>query len=209
MLKTESLQYIYRSGESFKFPDIQCAAGETHLILGPSGCGKSTLLHLMAGLLKPKSGNVSINQVDVTSLTGRKMDKFRGKNIGLIFQNPHFIESLTVRENLLLAQRLAGNTVTIEKTDEFLQQLDVFSKSNKKTANLSVGEQQRVAIARAMINRPALLLADEPTSALDDQNCQKVVRLLEEMAHQNGSALVVVTHDNRLTNYFQNKTVLN
>lgn len=209
MLKTESLQYIYRSGESFKFPDIQCAAGETHLILGPSGCGKSTLLHLMAGLLKPKSGNVSINQVDVTSLTGRRMDKFRGKNIGLIFQNPHFIESLTVRENLLLAQRLAGNPVSIEKTDELLQQLDVFSKGNKKTNDLSVGEQQRVAIARAMINRPALLLADEPTSALDDQNCQKVVRLLEEMAHQNGSALVVVTHDNRLTNYFQNKTVLN
>nr|MBS0036771.1 ABC transporter ATP-binding protein [Saprospiraceae bacterium] len=208
MIQTEGLTFSYKNGDIMEFPDIDCKAGETHLILGPSGCGKTTLLHLMGGMMKPNKGKVNINNIDIVTLSGARRDKFRGQHIGLVFQQPHFVESLSVSENLKLAQRLAGQPVSESKVDEILEQLGVKNKKNKKPTELSAGEQQRVTIARAAINRPAVLLADEPTSALDDQNCRSVVELLEKMAKQNGSALVVVTHDHRLTDFFPNKTIL-
>lgn len=208
MIQTTGLTFSYKNGDSMVFPDIHCKAGETSLILGPSGCGKTTLLHLMGGLMKPDRGSVNIHDIDIVSLSGARRDKFRGQHIGLVFQQPHFVESLSVGENLKLAQRLAGQPVSDSQVEELLEQLGVQNKKNKKPAELSAGEQQRVTIARAVINRPAVVLADEPTSALDDRNCRSVVELLEKMAKQNGSALVVVTHDHRLTDFFPNKTVL-
>lgn len=191
------------------FPDLECGAGDTHLILGPSGSGKTTLLHLLGGLLRPKTGFIKVNDIDLGSLSGGEADKFRGQHIGLVFQQPHFVESLNVEENLLLSQRLARQPVSSEKVHEILEQLGIREKARKKTNELSAGEKQRLSIARALINRPAVILADEPTSALDDTNCKNVINLLEDLATQNGSALIVVTHDNRLTAYFSEKTLLN
>ena len=209
MIKTNKLTFSYGEGATFEFPDIFCKSGDTHLILGPSGCGKTTLLHLMAGLMKSRSGSVLVNDLEIGTLSGPALDRFRGQHIGLVFQQPHFVQSLTVVENLKLAQRLARQPVSASKAEEILNQLGIFDKKDKKTDQLSAGEKQRVSIARAVINRPAVLLADEPTSALDDRNCKSVVNILSELADQNGSALVVVTHDNRLTDFFPEKTILN
>ena len=209
LLSTKDLSFEYPGSAEMVFPDLDCGSGETHLILGPSGSGKTTLLHLLGGLLKPKNGSIKVNEIDIGKLSGGKADKFRGQHIGLVFQQPHFVASLNVEENLLLAQKLAGQPTSRSKIKELLDQLGIADKLKKKTSELSAGEKQRLSIARALINRPAVILADEPTSALDDTNCKNVIKLLEELAAQNGSALIVVTHDKRLMDYFPNKTLLN
>lgn len=202
MLRTQQLTFTYQGGPSFSFPDVQCAAGEHLLLIGESGRGKTTLLHLLAGLLTPQAGSIELNQTDMSRLSGRALDHFRGQHIGIVFQTSHFIQSLSVEDNLLLPQYLSGRTVSRGRAPEVLQRLGLAEKLHKKPSQLSVGEQQRVAIARAVMNRPALLLADEPTSALDDKNAAEVTRLLEEQAAEAQSALVIVTHDKRLKDRF-------
>lgn len=191
-----------------QFPDIHCQKGEHWLLLGQSGSGKTTLLHLLGGLLSPNQGDISINNVDLKSLSTSNLDKFRGKNIGIIFQTSHFVKALTVQENLMLAQQLAGVAVSKTRIKELLDRLNVGHKLHSKPHQLSQGEQQRVAIARALVNQPAIILADEPTSALDDQNCDEVIQLLEEQAAAVKATLIVVTHDNRLKEKFEHKILL-
>ena len=131
------------------------------------------------------------------------MDRFRGKNIGIVFQKPHFINSLTVKENLQLAQYISKK---IDKTriNSLLESLGIEDKANKKTLNLSQGEKQRVAIALAIVNSPKLILADEPTSSLDDLNCDKVINLLKDQAAKYKAKLIIITHDYRLKKHFKN-----
>lgn len=202
MLKTKSVHFSYTSTVSFQFPDMYCNAGETLLITGASGTGKTTLLHLLGGLLIPESGAVYINDIDIAKLGSGKSDTFRGRHIGIIFQQPHFVASLSVKENLLLASYLANQKLKANRADELLHQLGIAEQQNKKTYNLSQGQQQRVSIARALMNNPALILADEPTSSLDDENCIKVAELLGHQAKQANAALVIVTHDQRLKQIF-------
>jgi len=202
MLSTSRLQYKYENGPAFDFPDIACAKGEHLLIIGESGKGKTTLLHLLAGILKPKSGVVEITGVTTSSLNDAALDRFRGKNIGLVFQTAHFVQSLSVIDNLLLPAFLSGIKEDKQRAKAALQRLNLGDKLHVKPAQLSVGEQQRAAIARAMMNNPAIILADEPTSALDDKNANEVIEMLEEQARSNGSSLVIVTHDKRLKDRF-------
>lgn len=208
MIRANDLTYNYTAGPSLSFPSLKCENKEKLLILGNSGCGKTTLLHMLAGILKPKTGNVYVDDQEMTSLSGNDLDKFRGKHIGLIFQSSHFIKSLTVKENLLLAQHLAGESQSIPLIREILANLNIEHKLDSKTERLSVGEQQRVAIARAMINAPGVLLADEPTSALDDKNCESVIKLLQEQASAGDASLVIVTHDARLKSFIPNQILL-
>ncbi len=198
MLRTENLSYKYKNGNAFTFPDFSCESNNALLLLGQSGVGKTTLLHLLAGLMKPKNGKIEINGQDMTSLSSGALDTFRGKNIGIVFQQNHFVKSLNVIENLILAQSMAGNPVDKSACQNLLDQLNIGEKANKRIHKLSQGERQRVAIARALVNRPKILLADEPTSALDDENCKAVMHLLQNQAKQYNTALIVVTHDNRL-----------
>lgn len=179
------------------------------LLLGNSGTGKTTLLHLIGGLLQPSSGNIKINYTDITRLSATALDRFRGKNIGIVFQQSHFVQALSVIENLLLAQQLAGCKKDEQLIRQYLTQLQILDKLNSKTNQLSIGEQQRVAIVRAVIQQPKLILADEPTSALDDVNCQEVATLLSQQANQIGAALVIVTHDARLKNKYANHLYIN
>ena len=215
MLKTTDLKFSYPSSKTktkdstlFAFPDIFCARKEALLILGPSGCGKTTLLHLLSGLLTPQQGRIEIGQTPINTLSAAGLDQFRGQHIGLVFQKPHLISALTITQNLLLAQNLAGMPQNAAQIAKLLEQLQLSHRANAKPQALSQGEQQRATIARAVLNRPQLLLADEPTAHLDDANCYAVAHLLKNHAHNANAALVIVTHDTRLKSIFTNQLLL-
>ncbi len=204
MLVTQSLYFAYSSDTEFHFPDISLQEGDNLLVLGQSGVGKTTLLHLIAGLLQPKSGNIELRGTVIHELSSGKLDRFRGRNIGLVFQRPHFVQALSLRENLSLVQYLAGKPHDKMRINEVLKSLGIEGKGENKPYSLSQGEQQRAAIALAVINSPQLILADEPTSSLDDTNCTKVTTLLKEQAAETGAQLVIITHDQRLKDQFEN-----
>tara|TARA_B100000242_G_scaffold257889_1_gene201949 strand:+ start:22466 stop:23086 length:621 start_codon:yes stop_codon:yes gene_type:complete len=204
MIETKSLKFSYDGKFVFEFPNIKLKNGENLLILGSSGIGKSTLLHNLAGILTPQSGSIKIFGNDISKFSEIEIDKFRGENIGIIFQRPHFVNSLTVKENLQLAQFLGKNLEGDIK--ETLRSLKILDKIDKKPNDLSQGEKQRVSIAIAIINSPKLILADEPTSSLDDSNCSNVINILKEQASKKNAQLIVITHDSRLKKHF--KTLL-
>lgn len=203
MLITKNLTFEYAAAKPMLFPDINLQRGEQGLLLGQSGSGKTTLLHLLGGLLSPKSGDIQINDQNLSVLRGAELDHFRGKNIGIIFQTAHFIRSLTVEENLILAQQLGGNKPDKALIFSFLQKLNLSHKLKSKPHELSIGEAQRANIARALINAPSVILADEPTSALDDKNAEEVIKLLEQQAAEVKATLLIVTHDSRLKSHFK------
>ncbi len=203
VLRIRNLHFSYDSKSSFSFPDIDLNAGENLLILGESGIGKTTLLHLMAGLLTPNSGTMELMGTSFTQLSHRQIDRFRGRNIGLIFQRPHFIQALSIQENLALVQYLSNKQDEL-RIKEVLMRLGIDHKGSSRPSSLSQGELQRAAIALALVNHPQLVLGDEPTSSLDDKNCTKVASLLKEQARIAGSTLVIITHDHRLKNVFEN-----
>tara|TARA_Y100000389_G_scaffold75912_1_gene72565 strand:- start:354 stop:977 length:624 start_codon:yes stop_codon:yes gene_type:complete len=202
MIKTKKLEFSYDDQEFFKFRDINLKKKENLLIIGKSGVGKTTLLHLLAGLLKSSSGSIELCGKNITSLSSDKLDKFRKNNIGIVFQRPHFVNSLTVKENLQLAQYIANkkNNFRIESV---LKNLNIFDKAHNKTNSLSQGEKQRASIAMAIINSPKLILADEPSSSLDDENCTRVIKLLKKQAREFEAQLIVITHDSRLKKHFK------
>ena len=144
----------------------------------------------------------------MSELSAGQLDRFRGRNIGIVFQQSHFVRSLTLEENLGLAQRLAGLPVNHSRISSILAQLNLAHKLRVKPDALSIGEQQRAAIARAVLNQPALILADEPTSALDDANTEQVIQLLQEQAASVNATLLIVTHDNRLKTRFEQQIQL-
>lgn len=209
MLLTKNLTFFYNKDTQFDFPELKCNPSEVLLITGNSGKGKTTLLHLIAGLLRPKKGEIVIENTDISSLSEKQLDQFRGKNIGLILQQSHFIASMTVLENVVLASWLATGKKAVAKAEKLLSELDLENQKHKLPSQLSIGQQQRVSIARALINEPKLLLADEPTSSLDDENAFKVAELLEKLSKEYKAALVIVTHDSRLKNKFSNQINLN
>ncbi len=198
MLATKDLKFEYTPQVKFSFPDLTCPLGESLVISGDSGTGKTTLLHLLGGLIKPQSGKVLLNDKEVNLLEGFSLDKFRGKSISIIFQKMHFISSISVLDNILLAQWLGTEKKEKEKAIQILERLHIADQRDKNIKELSQGQQQRVAIARALINQPSLILADEPTSSLDNKNTEIVERLLRESAQELNAALVMVTHDMRL-----------
>lgn len=208
MINTQNLSFQYYNEEPMSFPDVNCDSGEMMLVLGESGVGKTTLLHLLSGIIRAKGGSVTIAGQNLSKLSDKKLDHFRGQHIGVIFQKFHFIKSLNVLENLTIAQKLAGKPIDENRCKELLKNLQIGHKINSKINELSQGETQRVAIARALVNNPAVILADEPTSALDDSNCQAVLDLLSTQAKQSGAALVIVTHDTRLKDMIDNKITI-
>ena len=203
MIKTESLKFSYDGKKYFNFPDINLDSGENLLIIGNSGIGKTTFLHLLAGILKPESGLINVSGIDISKFSDTELDKFRGDNIGIVFQKPHFISSLTINENLKLAKYLSPSK-TSGDAKKILESLNIKDKYQQKPNQLSEGEKQRASIALALINSPSLILADEPTSSLDDFNCDNVIKLLKTQAKDHNAQLIVITHDARLKKHFKN-----
>jgi putative ABC transport system ATP-binding protein len=202
MIKTKKLEFSYDNQKFFKFHDINLKKEENLLIVGKSGVGKTTLLHLLAGLLKSSSGSIELFGKNITSLSSDELDKFRKNNIGIVFQKPHFVNSLTLKENLQLAQYIA-NKKDNYRIESVLKNLNIFDKAHNKTNSLSQGEKQRASIAMAIINSPKLILADEPSSSLDDENCVRVIKLLKKQAREFEAQLIVITHDSRLKKHFK------
>jgi putative ABC transport system ATP-binding protein len=207
-LITKDLTFSYNRSVTFGFPDITCGSGNHCIIVGPSGCGKTTFLHLIAGLLKPDSGEVIIQGTDTVGLHSGDADRFRGKNIGIIYQKPHFIQWLTAFENLQIAQYLNNLPTENENINHLLRSLNLQDKTKSKPSQMSQGELQRLSIARAVINKPGLILADEPTSSLDDKNCEEALNLLKRQAEELQASLVIATHDKRLLDHFPDRIFL-
>lgn len=202
MIQIEGLSFGYSDHKILSIPQLEVKDDEHLMILGKSGSGKTTMLHILGGLLAPNEGKVIIGQSDIYGLSSAQRDKYRGQNIGLIFQKPHLISSLSVQDNLLLAQYLSGTAQDKGRVKEVLAELDLSEKRNSKVKELSQGQQQRVTIARAVINRPRVILADEPTASLDDDNAIRVIRMLKEKAESYQAALVIATHDQRVKEEF-------
>lgn len=202
LLESTSLQFAHPGQALVTFPEIKLGVAEALLILGKSGSGKTTLLNLLAGLLSPAKGEIKLDGVVLSSLSGQALDLFRGKNIGIVFQKPHLIAALSVRQNLELVHffsKKKGQGIT-----SLLSELGILGKADSSVLTLSEGEAQRVSIARALANSPKLILADEPTSSLDDENTEKVIQLLKFQAAKIGAALIIVTHDQRVKNHISN-----
>lgn len=206
MLQVENLKAGYDGKPVVNVPTLSLAPGEHCLILGKSGSGKTTLLYALAGLLKTMGGNVRIGDTEITKLSGRTLDTFRGRTIGIIYQTLHMVGALSVLDNLLLAQYAAGTAQDTKKAEKLMTQLGLLDYRHRKPETLSQGQQQRVAIVRAAMNNPQVILGDEPTSALDDESCETVMTLLFEMAKQSNASLIVATHDARIKKYFS-KTI--
>lgn len=208
MLKIQGLKHSYDGKAMISYPDWEVKEGNHAIILGNSGCGKTTLLHLIGGLMPPSEGFLEVSGENLVQKSNAKLDRFRGENIGIVFQKPHLVRSLTVKENLTLSQYLAHKKIDGKRAQEVLDHLGVGELANRKVHQISQGQAQRVAIGRAVINKPKLLLADEPTASLDDENCQKVIDLLKSQAEETGATLIVATHDHRVKSEFQNQLAL-
>ena len=208
LLEVKSLAFTHEGQNQICFPDISLSNNEGLIVLGNSGSGKTTLINLIAGLIKADSGDITFNQTKYNELSLDDLDIFRGKNIGLIFQKPHFIRNLTVLENLSLSTHLSRNKVRNEIFEETLSEVGLSEKINMRPNELSEGEQQRLSIAMALVKEPALILADEPTSSLDDNNCNKVISLLKKYSEKKGCKLVIVTHDSRIKDLFKKRISL-
>lgn len=209
MVQTTHLTFQYQKNSPvLNFPDIDLSSKEELLILGKSGVGKTTFLHLLAGLLQPTSGKISIENVVINELSNNKLDTFRGQHIGLIFQKKYAIQSLSVFENLQARIFFSKKKVKDTRIEELLKQLEISDCKHKKTHELSEGQLQRLSIAMAVIHTPKIILADEPTSSLDDDSCNIVIELLKEQAQLHQANLIVITHDNRIKPFFQNQITL-
>ena len=197
MLSLRAVRHRYGAREVLRIDRFEAAAGEHWLVLGPSGCGKTTLLHILAGLLRPSEGEIRIGDQSLAALSGAALDRWRGRTLGIVPQKLHLVPSLSVLENLLLAQFLAGMPEDAPRARAALEKVQLGERSGARPAELSHGEAQRAAVARATVNRPRVLIADEPTSNLDDVNCAHALDLLEAQATECGATLVVATHDQR------------
>ncbi len=202
MFQIQQLKHQYGERLVVSIDQMQIAQGEQVLLKGASGSGKTTLMHIIAGLLKPTSGKVNIDGTEITALQGAMLDKFRGQRIGMIFQQTYLIKTLTVLENLLLAQYMAGKPQNAKHCLNSLETLNVAHVAKQTPEQLSRGEAQRVVIGRALVNQPSIILADEPTASLDDRNTEIVINLLMTQAKKYNATLFVSTHDSRIAPHF-------
>ena len=176
------------------------AEGELVLIMGPSGSGKTTLLSVLGSLLRPTSGQIEVDGIDLTKLTESELPAVRARKVGFIFQAFNLLDALTVEENILFPAQLVPGGITEARSrgDALIERLGLSTRRKALPRTLSGGEKQRVAIARALINAPPLILADEPTGNLDSKSGQDVMMILHDIVRDEGRSVVLVTHDPRV-----------
>lgn len=202
MLKVSNVTKKFNSGSGkvtvIEDVSFQVSEGQFASIIGKSGSGKSTLLSLLGALDKPTKGSIEVAGKDITRLHDHKLIKYRGKEIGFVFQGYNLVPNLTALENVMLPIEFAGMPVKYRKNraKQLLDQVGINGdKQRRKPSRLSGGEQQRVAIARALANKPHLILADEPTGNLDSQTGKMIFDLLHSLARSENTTIIAVTHD--------------
>ena len=212
MIKTSQLIKRVSTAESeleiLRGIDLEIKRGETAAIVGASGSGKSTLLGLLAGLDAPSSGEITLDGINIVNLDEDERAILRSEKVGFVFQNFQLLPALTTLENVMLPLELAGIDSAREKSEEFLSRVGLAERFHHYPRTLSGGEQQRVAIARAFASQPLILFADEPTGNLDTTTGATVVELLFGLNKEEGTTLVLVTHDNILADRCQRKYIM-
>lgn len=208
MLNTKNIRFSYGSKE-FAFPDFEIESGDKLLISGQSGCGKTTLLHLLAGLISPKSGEIIFQNQLFSTLKSNQRDRIRTQQMGLVWQHPVFVSTLTLMEQIQQTAVWAGKTVDHNQVVQLGELLDIQpDQLNHFPNQLSGGERQRMAVLRAIVHQPKLLLVDEASSHLDDTRTQQLMELLNKAVEQTQAALVFVSHDQRIKPYFSKEVRL-
>lgn len=179
---------------------FQVAKGELVAIVGPSGSGKTTLLHMIGGLLRPDEGSIVINDTEISRLRDRALSRTRNQRIGFIFQNFSLLPGFTALENVCIPLVVAGHPPRVrrQRALEYLRMVGLEQKANQRVEQLSGGQRQRVAIARALVMRPDVIIADEPTGSLDSARGRDIMAMLQNLAHHENVAVVMVTHDANL-----------
>ncbi|HEY9334717.1 MAG TPA: ABC transporter ATP-binding protein [Kribbella sp.] len=176
---------------------VQIEAGQLTAVMGPSGSGKSTLMHILAGLDRPTSGSVRIDDIEITTLGDDALTKLRRQHIGFIFQFFNLLPMLTARDNVLLPLTIAGTKPDPQFFGDLIERVGLTDRLDHRPAELSGGQQQRVAIARALVSRPTVVFADEPTGNLDSRTSGEILTLMRSSVEEYGQTLVMVTHDAR------------
>ena len=207
MIGIQELEFRYREGEfTLRVPELSIDPGSAVAVIGPSGSGKTTLLHLIAGIVPPRSGRITVDGVEVPALSPTARRDFRIRTIGLVFQEFELLEYLSVLDNVLLPYRISPALVlgpsVRGRARELVEQVGMGDKLGRLANRLSHGEKQRVAICRAVLPGPQLVLADEPTGNLDQCNAHRVLDIIFEYAREAGATLVTVTHDRDLLDRF-------
>lgn len=210
-IRIEALRKRYGKGDTavdaLKAVDMEVAPGEVVGLIGPSGSGKSTLLKCLGAVIEPTAGRMTLGEEVIYDEAWKISDlrALRRDKIGFVFQAPYLIPFLDVTDNVALLPMLAGhpNGESRRRALELLEALDVAHRAKAMPAQLSGGEQQRVSIARALVNRPPVILADEPTAPLDSERALAVIRILNQMARQYETAIIVVTHDEKIIPTFK------
>lgn len=203
ILQTNNLTKVYDAEvkvEALVDVNFNLSKGDLVAIIGDSGSGKSTFLHLLAGVDKPSSGDIFIEDKNITKLNKEDLTIFRRRNIGVIYQFFNLIPNINVKKNILLPILLDDKKVDQEYFDEILSILGIKDKLNRFPRELSGGEQQRVAIARSLITRPAIVLADEPTGNLDRKNSEDIISLFKLVNQRLNSTIMIITHDEKIAN---------
>ena len=210
MITLDHLDFEYaQTGFRLFVESLEIAKGEKVAVVGPSGSGKTTLLNLISGILQPHSGIVTVDEVDVSSLSDAERRDFRIANVGFVFQQFELISYLNVAENIRLAYLINSSLVASSETSDRVQQLaeavGIQDKLRRPVHQLSQGEQQRVAICRALLANPKLILADEPTGNLDPENKLRILDVLFDQVERGGQTLLAVTHDMAIVDRFDRK----
>lgn len=210
-IKIEELCFYWntKNTPTLSIPLWEVQQGENIFLYGPSGSGKSTLLNIIGGILSPTSGKVTLLNTNIHQHSPSQRDRFRAKNIGVIFQQFNLVPYLSILDNIRLGQQFSGADYDRKRIEELCQRLRLPNDLLEKKANqLSMGQQQRVAMIRALYHRPPLIIADEPTSALDSDTRDEFIQLLLQESQQNNASVLFVSHDKALANHFDRSVAL-
>ena len=202
MIDIKGIKKSFGSLEVLKGIDLHIDKGEVVSIVGPSGAGKTTLLQIIGTLDRPDAGTITIDGIDVSKLSSKKLSDFRNQHIGFVFQFHQLLPEFTAIENIMIPAYIAGvsHREARQRAEELLEFMGLSDRASHKPNELSGGEKQRVAVARALMNHPAVILADEPSGSLDSKNKEELHQLFFDLRDKFGQTFVIVTHDEQLAN---------
>lgn len=213
ILEAKNINKSFRNGEKkltvLTDLSISIEKKETITIMGPSGSGKSTLLHILGTLDKPDSGEIIINQTDISTLKEEKLAQLRSKEIGFIFQFHHLLPEFTAFENVLIPTQILGNTAEkLQRAEELFDYIGLIERKEHYPSQLSGGERLRVAVMRALINNPSIVFADEPTGNLDAENANKLLQLFKKISDDFNQSLIITTHNKEVAALGEKQLIL-